>query len=71
MRLKNIQLGYTLPNGLIEKYRLTRLRIFVSADNLFTKTDFFYAYDPETPVSTGGYYPQVKTFIFGINLNMK
>jgi len=71
MRLKNIQLGYTLPNRLIEKYRLTRLRIFVSADNLFTKTDFFYAYDPETPVSTGGYYPQVKTFIFGINLNMK
>ncbi|MEJ7828668.1 MAG: TonB-dependent receptor [Segetibacter sp.] len=70
-RLKNIQLGYTLPTRLIEKYRLTRLRIFASADNLFTRTNFFYAYDPETPVSTGGYYPQVKTFIVGINLNLK
>ncbi len=71
LRLKNIQLGYTLPARLIERFRLTRLRVFVSADNLFTKTNFFYAYDPETPVSTGGYYPQVKTFIFGMNLNIK
>ncbi len=71
LRLKNIQLGYTLPGRLIERFRLTRLRVFASADNLFTKTNFFYAYDPETPVSTGGYYPQVKTFIFGINLNIK
>ena len=77
LRLKNIQIGYTLPKNLTEKYRISRLRIFASADNLFTKTNFFYAYDPETPVSSsalvnsGGYYPQVKTFIFGINLNMK
>ncbi|MEO7292404.1 MAG: hypothetical protein ABIW34_04835, partial [Ginsengibacter sp.] len=76
-RLKNIQLGYTLPKELTDKYRISRLRIFASADNLFTKTNFFYAYDPETPVSgnvntnSGGFYPQVKTFIFGINLNMK
>jgi hypothetical protein len=71
LRLKNIQLGYTLPGKLIERYRLTRLRLFVSADNFFTKSKFFYAYDPETPVSTGGYYPQVKTFIVGINLNIR
>jgi len=71
LRLKNIQLGYTLPGKLIERYRLTRLRVFVSADNFFTKSKFFYAYDPETPVSTGGYYPQVKTFIIGINLNIR
>jgi hypothetical protein len=71
VRIKNIQLGYTLPVRLIEKYRISRLRIFASADNLFTETNFFYAYDPETPVSSGGYYPQVKTFIVGINLNLK
>ncbi|HUC80811.1 MAG TPA: hypothetical protein VMR70_07835, partial [Flavisolibacter sp.] len=71
LRLKNVQLGYTLPASLLERYRIGRLRIFVSADNLFTRSNFFYGYDPETPVSTGGYYPQVKTFIFGINLNMK
>jgi TonB-linked SusC/RagA family outer membrane protein len=71
LRLKNIQLGYTLPKRLTERYRIGQLRLYVSADNLFTKTDFFYAYDPETPVSTGGYYPQVKTFVIGLNLNMK
>jgi TonB-linked SusC/RagA family outer membrane protein len=71
MRLKNIQVGYTLPERLTEKFRVNRLRVFFSADNLFTKTNFFYAYDPESPVSSGGYYPQVKTFIFGINVNMK
>jgi TonB-linked SusC/RagA family outer membrane protein len=71
LRLKNVQLGYTLPLRLTEKLRISRLRFFASADNLFTKSDFFYAYDPETPVSSGGYYPQVKTFIFGLNLNLK
>jgi TonB-linked SusC/RagA family outer membrane protein len=71
MRLKNIQLGYTLPLRWVEKYWISRLRIFASAENLFTLTNFFSAYDPETPVSTGGYYPQVKTFIIGVNLNLK
>ncbi|MBF9255710.1 TonB-dependent receptor [Pontibacter sp. 172403-2] len=71
LRLKNIQIGYTLPSQLTEKFRVDRLRIYASADNLLTKTDFFYAYDPETPVSNGGYYPQVKTFVLGLNINLK
>jgi TonB-linked SusC/RagA family outer membrane protein len=71
LRLKNIQIGYTLPARLIEKLRISRLRVFASADNLFTNTNFYYAYDPETPVSSGGFYPQVKTFIFGLNLNLR
>ena len=71
LRLKNIQIGYTLPSNLTEKLRVDRLRIYASADNLFTKTDFFYAFDPETPVSNGGYYPQVKTFVLGLNINLK
>ncbi|MBG6234090.1 TonB-linked SusC/RagA family outer membrane protein [Pedobacter sp. CAN_A7] len=71
LRLKNVQVGYTLPRSLTEKLRIDRLRIFASADNLFTQTDYFYGYDPESPVSTGGYYPQVKTFMFGVNINFK
>jgi len=71
LRLKNIQLGYTLPARWTEKLRIQRLRAYVSADNLFTKTDFFYAYDPETVTSAGGEYPQVKTFVFGLNINFK
>ncbi|WP_245893827.1 TonB-dependent receptor [Sphingobacterium gobiense] len=72
LRLKNVQLGYTFPTPWMEKMRVSKLRLYVSGDNLFTKTDFFYGYDPEVPVgNTGGYYPQVKTFIVGLNLNLK
>lgn len=70
LRLKNVQIGYTLPKRITEKFRVSNLRIYASADNLFTKTDFFYGYDPESPVSTGGFYPQVKTFVFGLNINL-
>jgi len=71
LRLKNIQLGYTLPEKLTNKARVSRMRIYVSADNLLTKTDFFYGYDPESPVTSGGFYPQVKTFVAGVSLNFK
>jgi TonB-linked SusC/RagA family outer membrane protein len=71
LRLKNIQVGYTIPKRITERYRIDRLRAYFSADNLLTRSDFFYGYDPETPVSLGGFYPQVKTFVFGLNINFK
>lgn len=70
-RLKNIQIGYTLPKKWTSKARIEQCRFYLSADNLFTKSNFFYAYDPETPVSSGGYYPQVKTCVFGISLTFR
>lgn len=70
IRLKNIQLGYTLPSKWTEKYRINQLRAYISADNLFTISDYFYGYDPESPVSSGSFYPQVKTFIFGLNIKL-
>ncbi len=71
LRLKNVQVGYTFPKSITEKLHIDRLRFYASADNLFTSTNYFYGYDPETPVSSGGFYPQVKTFIFGLNINFK
>ncbi len=80
LRLKNVQLGYTLPSSLLKKWRMDNLRVFASADNLFTSTNFFSAFDPETivpeetigdKISNGGFYPQVKTIIFGISLRLK
>ena len=71
LRLKNIQLGYTFPEKWMKKARISNLRVYFSADNLLTISDFFYAYDPETPVSSGGYYPQVKTFVFGLNITFE
>jgi len=71
LRIKNIQLSYTLPRQLLTRYHVDMLRFYVSADNLFTATNFFYAYDPETPSTNGGYYPQVKTIVFGVNIRLK
>ena len=71
LRLKNAQLGYTLPAETTKKIKIDKCRFYVSGDNLFTFSNFFYAYDPETPISRGGYYPQVKTFVAGVNLIFK
>ncbi len=71
LRLKNVQLGYTVPASITKKVNIDKLRFYISGDNLLTLTDFYYAYDPETPVSSGGYYPQVKTVIVGLNLTLK
>lgn len=72
LRLKNVQLGYTFPNRLIEKFKASNLRIYASAENLFTLTDFFYGYDPEAPVGqTANYYPQMKTFSVGVQVTFK
>lgn len=71
LRLKNAQLGYTLPAETTKKIKIDKCRFYVSGDNLFTFSNFFYAYDPETPISKGGYYPQVRTFVMGVNLIFK
>ncbi len=71
IRLKNLQVGYTLPSKWTKKIRMDKCRFYFSGENLWTLTDFFYAYDPEVPVSNGGYYPVVKTFSFGLSLTLK
>ncbi|QCR22269.1 TonB-dependent receptor [Pontibacter sp. SGAir0037] len=71
LRLKNVQIGYTLPSTISERLKINRLRVYASADNLLTITNFFYGYDPESPVGGANFYPQVKTFVFGLNINLK
>lgn len=71
LRLKNIQAGYTFRLGGVLKTHIQKLRVYASADNLFTRTRFLSSFDPETPVSDGGYYPQVKVYVVGLNLTIK
>lgn len=73
LRLKNIQLGYTLPTNLTRRIFVNKLRLFVAAENLITFTKYA-GYDPE--ISSGGtslgvdygVYPQSRTFTVGFNL---
>ncbi len=77
-RLKNVQIGYELPKSFIDNTFLTSVYIYLNGQNLLTFTKFYEGYDPEINynagstdgVSLGGgnYYPQVKTFSFGIDV---
>ncbi|MDR2917956.1 MAG: TonB-dependent receptor [Tannerella sp.] len=76
VRLKNLQVGYTIPSTLTKKITINNLRVFVAAQNLFTITNYS-GLDPEmgntNPLYMGidvGYYPQPRTFMFGINMKL-
>ncbi|MFI1772595.1 SusC/RagA family TonB-linked outer membrane protein [Thalassobellus citreus] len=74
VRLQNVQLGYTFSDELLENSKISKLRLYVSAGNLFTLTKY-KGYDPTAsngaPLGGGidqGFYPSAKTFLLGINL---
>ncbi len=69
LRVKNLQLGYTIPPQLLKKAGVSQLRIYLSGENLFTRDNFWPGWDPEIDAaSNGAYYPQVKTYNLGIHL---
>ena len=69
LRLKNVQIGYTLPKDITMKAHISRLRFYVTASNLFTITKYA-GYDPEVGGGVDyGNYPQSRTFTFGLNAN--
>ena len=77
MRLRNLQLGYTLPNSLTSVIGVTGVRVYVGAQNLFTITDYS-GFDPEigdrnqSPLSSGidyGNYPLPRTYRVGASIN--
>jgi hypothetical protein len=69
MRLKNIQLGYTLPTLVSQKLGLPTLRVFASGQNLLTFSKLNDdGIDPENPQDSR-YYPQVKVFTLGVNVD--
>ncbi|WP_321332363.1 TonB-dependent receptor [uncultured Bacteroides sp.] len=70
LRMKVLQLGYQLPQNYIRKMSVSKLRLFVQAENLFTVTNYS-GLDPEVGTRNGfdgGTYPQARTFTFGANI---
>jgi hypothetical protein len=75
-KIKQIQLGYTLPRSLTEKIKIQNFHIYASLDDFFTITDY-PGFDPETTGVAGtgsslgvdkGSYPTTKKVVFGVNL---
>lgn len=70
LRLKNLQIGYTIPRIITNKVGIDKLRFFVSGENLATWTKMTSIFDPETisGLSYGNVYPLSKTYSFGVNV---
>lgn len=71
IRLKNMQIGYTIPKEILDKCKISRLRIFLTGENMFTISGIHENFDPE--VATGNWgsgkmYPLMRTFSCGLNL---
>lgn len=65
IRLKNVELGYTLRDKWIEKLGLSVVRVYTNGINLVT-LDKIKIWDPESTNTSGQYYPQAKVINFGI-----
>jgi TonB-linked SusC/RagA family outer membrane protein len=67
VRLKNVELGYTLPKDALAKLKIASLRVYASAFNLFTITGV-KDYDPEGNSNSGQFYPQQRILNLGLNI---
>lgn len=74
LRMKNIQLGYKLPKKILKKMKTENLRVYVSANNLFTLTKY-QGFDPDLGsagvLAAGvdyGLYPQAKSYMVGLQI---
>ena len=67
-RIKTIQVGYSLPSEAIKRAAMSKARIYLTGENLFTFTKYT-GYDPEIGGGVDkGYYPQAKTVLLGLNV---
>lgn len=75
LRIQNIQLGYSLPSDLIEKFGMSKFRVYTTVNNAFTFSDY-NGFDPAA--STGeaigggidyGFYPVSRQYILGLNIS--
>ena len=68
LRLKNITVGYTIP---VPKRYIDKLRIYVSGNDVWEKSDILKVFDPESGNNVGrNYYPFFRTWSFGVNVTL-
>lgn len=67
-RIKNLNLGYTLPASVLSKMKISNLRVYVSGQNLLTFTSAWRGFDPEINNANAEFYPLMRTFTAGVNV---
>ena len=68
LRLKNVEVGYTLPRIWMKKVGVSNCRIFLRGSNLLTFSKFDL-WDPELNTPDGLMYPQMKSISVGLSIN--
>ncbi len=69
LRLKTMQIGYTLPSRVTESIGMNAVRVYAEGQNLLTFSELTkYNIDPEQPNVSNGYYPQQRVFAMGVKL---
>lgn len=68
LRLRDIEIGYTLPKKWIERIGLSNCRFYLKGSNLLNFSNF-KLWDPELDTSNGARYPIMKSFSFGLDIN--
>jgi TonB-linked SusC/RagA family outer membrane protein len=74
LRLKNLQLGYTVPVTITNRIGLGGLRLYLTGENIYTFSNMSPVFDPENLAGTigpGKVYPLSTTYAFGIQFNLK
>ncbi|WP_229366172.1 SusC/RagA family TonB-linked outer membrane protein [Fibrisoma montanum] len=68
IRLKNFELGYTIPENIGSKVGISNLRLYANGLNLFNIINRLGSFDPESSNATGQYYPQARIMNFGASV---
>ena len=67
IRFKNIEIGYSLPEKVLNKIGINKLRVYLNGRNLVTWSKIKHL-DPENPQTRGWFYPQQRVYNLGVNL---
>ncbi|MEX1240761.1 MAG: TonB-dependent receptor [Cyclobacteriaceae bacterium] len=69
LRVKNLQVGYSIPAAVVNRIGLSRLRLYFSGSNLLTFSDYYEGYDPDQRLSPDArFYPVTGVYTLGVNL---
>ena len=70
LKVRNVQLGYTLPKNMARNMGIGSLRMYLSLDNPLAFHHYHKGWDPENTKTEGSYYPTLTTYTFGLTLSL-
>jgi TonB-linked SusC/RagA family outer membrane protein len=70
LKLKTVAIGYTFPASVLTKTPFSMFKIYVSGQNVFS-WDKIPGYDPEAPLGSPSFYPQVASYVAGVRVSLK